>query len=69
MAGVFDIELHDEIVEKDESDDDVIEIEEVSALSLFFFFLNQNNVSSSSPIFHLFVPLLNDSITTCPSFS
>lgn len=28
MAGVFDIELHDEIVDKDESDDDVIEIEE-----------------------------------------
>lgn len=38
MAGVFDIELHDEIVEKDESDDDAIEIEEVS--DLFY----QNNV-------------------------
>lgn len=29
MAGVFDIELHDENVDKDDSDDDGIEIEEV----------------------------------------
>lgn len=30
MAGVFDLELHDEPVEVDDSDDDVIEIEEVN---------------------------------------
>lgn len=30
MAGVFDIELHDADVDQDDSDDDVIEIEEVS---------------------------------------
>lgn len=34
MAGVFDLELHDvETVEVDDSDDDVIEIEEVSTSS------------------------------------
>lgn len=36
MAGVFDLELHDvETVEVDDSDDDIIEIEEVSAFRLF----------------------------------
>lgn len=30
MAGVFDIELHDENVDKDDSDDDGIDIEEVN---------------------------------------
>lgn len=32
MAGVFDIELHDERVEEEDSDDDAIEIEEVRQL-------------------------------------
>lgn len=40
MAGVFDLELHDEPVEVDDSDDDVIEIEEVNIdlpLSRYYF--------------------------------
>lgn len=38
MAGVFDIELHDAdtVNNRDDSDDDTIEVEEVIFLSLYF---------------------------------
>lgn len=45
MAGVFDIELHDENVDKDDSDDDGIEIEEVSEIIFYSFFFNHNRSS------------------------
>lgn len=40
MAGVFDIELHDvdETVEITDSDDDVIEVEEVNSFTILLVF-------------------------------
>lgn len=44
MAGVFDIELHEENVEKDDSDDDAIEIEEVSSNFFFHSYINRTPI-------------------------
>lgn len=40
MAGVFDIEIHDDHVEEEDSDDDAIEIEEVIQLYQWLFLTN-----------------------------